>query len=747
MGGDYSRRRFDKNQDFSAVLNQQGRVQLDSDWNEFSDILSRRIRAETVGVMGPAVVPTEGGPNAGAFEIKPNAATTSFTIGAGRMYVDGLLAENHGSGETALFDTVLEELRYPEPVDYNGQLHLPNAQMPTVPGQYAVYLDVWQREVTSLEAPAIVENAVGVDTTTRLQTVWQVKLQLLDAGEQPSCATTLPFQPSDGRLSTAAVGVASQTDLCKLPPSGGYRGLENRLYRVEIHDGGPVGQAYFKWSRDNASLATAVTAISPDGITFTVSTLARDSVLAFAPGDWIEVTNDTLEFSSQPGLPNQTQGGGRMAKISDVNPSALTISLESALTVNDFTDSLGNLYPHTRVQRWDQRGQVFDTSHNLLVDLDAPGSNAHIGLIPVPMNGTSIVLEDGVQITFDAGEGEYHVADHWNFAARTADASVEELIQAPPRGVHHHFSCLALMTLIDGTISVTNDCRAPWPSPQTVKVQEEGKPVGSRNTLNFIGAGVSVTDDALNDRINITIPGTGLSESSPTRLLFPYVTTAGNGMVIVISNTIALPYGLPKTSGGKITVNYFSNISGYLKQMPPRLLPAGQQISISPEELLNADLTNFEGYAIVDCDFAGAYGYAYFSFPSVGPGAYLAITLPEREIVPVIMSLTLPITVDVNGGDWNGTVTLNVPAPAGGIEVTISSDRTSDTVEPSVTIKSGDIKGDFKGSSKGNVQKFPRVVTITATQTINIPDGTSQAIKLVGKFDVSGTPPPPVQPS
>jgi len=81
-------------------------------------------------------------------------------------------------------------------------------------------------------------------------------------------------------------------------------------------------------------------------------------------------------------------------------------------------------------------------------------------VIPVPATGVSIVLEDGVQITFDTpAGGKYKIGDYWNFAARTADASVEELKQAPPLGVHHHFSRLALVTFPN---SVT-DCRTLWP--------------------------------------------------------------------------------------------------------------------------------------------------------------------------------------------------------------------------------------------------------------------------------------------
>ena len=45
MSGDYSRVRFDSKNDFAAVLMQQGRVQLDSDWNELGALLDRRWRA------------------------------------------------------------------------------------------------------------------------------------------------------------------------------------------------------------------------------------------------------------------------------------------------------------------------------------------------------------------------------------------------------------------------------------------------------------------------------------------------------------------------------------------------------------------------------------------------------------------------------------------------------------------------------------------------------------------------------
>ena len=57
MNTDFSRQRFDAWNDFSSVLQQQGRVLLDAEWNEFNEILNRRWRAETIDIIGPGIVP------------------------------------------------------------------------------------------------------------------------------------------------------------------------------------------------------------------------------------------------------------------------------------------------------------------------------------------------------------------------------------------------------------------------------------------------------------------------------------------------------------------------------------------------------------------------------------------------------------------------------------------------------------------------------------------------------------------
>lgn len=448
MPGDYTRVTFNPFEDHLGVLMQQGRVLLDADFNELVEILDRRSRAGTLDTIGRCAVPKE---TPDGFRIQ--IAGPSITIGRGRIYVDGLLAENHGLPPLE-FDRILAEQRGTLPVPYNQQPYFPNAATLsplTSNGPNLVYVDVWQREITHLEEPDLIEKAVGVDTATRLQTVWQVKA--LPVGQGTTCATpdgqipawTALIQPSAGRLTTAAVGAPKSTDPCIVNPAGGYRGTENRLYRVEVHDGGPLGTATFKWSRDNGSVATSVTALNAGRDELTVTRTARDSVLRFSPGDWVEVTDDFHELAGKPGI---------LRKIQKVDDVTQVITLAAALPAGEF-DPAATPTRHTRVRRWDQKGKVLDAGGTVVADVDTGNGVIKVSAAP------QMVLEDGVQVAFTAipGGGQLRTGDYWIVAARTVDASVEELVEAPPKGIHHHYCRLAVVTFPNDV----QDCRPFWP--------------------------------------------------------------------------------------------------------------------------------------------------------------------------------------------------------------------------------------------------------------------------------------------
>src|SRR5262245_1538484 len=93
MKADFTRNTFSPLKHFTRVLMQQGRVQLDADWNEQAAIELRYLRALATDLIGE-----HGGPadNLG-FAVKPLALTPAvpndFLIGPGHYYVDGILCE------------------------------------------------------------------------------------------------------------------------------------------------------------------------------------------------------------------------------------------------------------------------------------------------------------------------------------------------------------------------------------------------------------------------------------------------------------------------------------------------------------------------------------------------------------------------------------------------------------------------------------------------------------------------------
>ena len=483
MSFDISRLTFNPWKDYSGVVMEQGRVQTDADWNEWLAEYARRIQAETLDIMGRAVYPATT-PDAFKITAKTSGGTNSVYIGCGRMYVDGLLAENHGVPRQAGWDPALDELsgspqppppspitnptKYkPHPIDYAHQPYYPESeQLEPIPdsGPFLVYLDVWTRPITYLQDPNLIDSAIGIDTTGRIQTVWQVKWKSFPTGVTWTCATPeseIVYPSASAGLLTTDVVENPVSGPCCLTADTGYTGLENQCYRVEIHDPGtgsdpanPSG-ATFKWSRENASVQTGVTSIKHATNTagkpasaLIVQSLGRDQVLGFLPGNWIEITDEIHQLNGQP---------GEMHQIDRVDPSSSTITLTTKTSA--FPNGTPDAKNCTRIIRWDQSGKVYE-SDLTTVWFDLAGS---AGVIPVPLEDKVLVLENGITVKFKVhpSGGQFNTGDFWTFAARTDGKLDLPLKDAPPQGVHHHYTKLAIVNF--SPLSHT-DCRTPWPA-------------------------------------------------------------------------------------------------------------------------------------------------------------------------------------------------------------------------------------------------------------------------------------------
>ncbi|ADW69481.1 DUF6519 domain-containing protein [Granulicella tundricola] len=89
MPGDFSRSSFNWPQRYSGVLMQQGRVQLDADWNEQVALAQHRTDAEAYDTIGVCGTPKTGS----GFKLQLTPDGQDLLIAPGRYYAGGLLCE------------------------------------------------------------------------------------------------------------------------------------------------------------------------------------------------------------------------------------------------------------------------------------------------------------------------------------------------------------------------------------------------------------------------------------------------------------------------------------------------------------------------------------------------------------------------------------------------------------------------------------------------------------------------------
>jgi len=260
MKGDFTRWTFDASKQYSSVRLQQGRVLLDSDWNEQLDISAYRETTANQEIIGLCGVP-----DLNSFAPQISDDPQGIKLGQGICYVDGILCEN---SEEQTYNNNKEE------------------------GHYLVYLEVWQHHITAIEAEELREQALGgPDTTTRTQTYWQVQFSKFNTDNnettdkwQVKWQTLQNEKKQKGKLTVRAPGTT----------------LPNDLYRVQIHQGGGyVQETTFKWARNNGSMAARVEKYDSGKKRVTI---IPNPQAQFQVGDWIEITDEDRVLGGKPGF-------------------------------------------------------------------------------------------------------------------------------------------------------------------------------------------------------------------------------------------------------------------------------------------------------------------------------------------------------------------------------------------------------------------------------------------------------------
>lgn len=574
MKGDFSRKTFKKVKNFSGVLKQQGRVSLDAEHNELDDILKHHRRTRTIDIIGKCGAPVHadgfeirhpgGGPknlliSTGRFyvdgllcELHPfTQIPVTFPEGidnqveVAELKVDGQEFDKHQwvhiftdenpegilalinavntSTNTLTFNRNISSLhggtspRLRRMIPYSGQQDYqdPADWQPTPRRTYLVYLDVWERHITFIEDEELKEVALGgPDTATRTKIISQVKI--LGVNRYTECKDVPPFSelfpPSGARLKSQAVGVPEAEDPCLINLDGGYKGVENRLYRVEVHQGGEP----YVWPRP--AVASVDIAEFPEGEANSIIVSSLD-----VEGNLLEVGQLVELFTQQT---DSAGAPGDLAHITHIEDTTLTLDRDVshlsgdnsrqlrqvasfkwsrdngsiAFAVEEFradatevkVKSLGrDKVLGLRVGEWveisDDISDLKGEAGTLAQIVDPINEAEKIIKLSRPISGFStaarakvrrwdqktdtvavaagpIDLEDGVQVLFSGSN--YRTGDYWMFAARTLTGEVEELDYEPPHGIKHHYCKLAVVAWQDyGKVEI-KDCRPPF-SPLT----------------------------------------------------------------------------------------------------------------------------------------------------------------------------------------------------------------------------------------------------------------------------------------
>jgi len=519
MKGDFTRFTFDPKKHFNRVLMQQGRVILDADWNEQSDIQNYIQETEVIDVVGQSGAPVD----LAGFKVIVAPDGQDLILSSGRMYVDGLLCElddNIISFETVSFLSErqanlpsgnLDEMGFakgqwielsvkgnqliaPQPLrvaevnaadsilTFSEKINddlisgamssgifikiFSNIVVPQSPDlrasqSFLAFLDVWERNITSAQDDEIREKALnGPDTTTRTRIEWRMKLLSCDLESKSCQQAALKLKSLTGEKNSR-IAVRLQPcqaqfakDPCDALSGSAYRGLENQLYRVEIHEPGVAGKATFKWSRNNGAIAFAIASFiaeesggdesAASGVgagpeackKVKLEQIGWDGELRIHKDDWVEILGDETEILGEPGT---------LARVEEIDETDLILTLTA-----DVSGHREESNPVVR--RWD------------ISEGDQEGSPTFAGISTEGSSedGGWIQIENGIEVCFKAGD-YYQTGDYWMVAARNTgeiEWPHDESDFVPKFGIKHHSCLLAILTRNDDRIwKIEKDCR------------------------------------------------------------------------------------------------------------------------------------------------------------------------------------------------------------------------------------------------------------------------------------------------
>ncbi|MGJ8628235.1 MAG: DUF6519 domain-containing protein [Sulfitobacter sp.] len=447
---DISRESFQRSNNFSGLRQQQGRVPLEAELNEASDIAAEELRRTIQDVICNSGTPDDG------YRVSfgdDTPASYDFALAQGTYYIGGRRYDCY-AGTTFL--------------NQPDWLQLPHdaAPLPDVPTSERfdfVYMAGGEQLISATENSELFERALGgADGAGRMRR-WS-KVHVV----QNSAATCLEAMEAlfpDGSIDPGTMAIDTgagltvgfdpddvEENLCSPEVQGGYQGADNETVRVQL-----TTPNRYIYGRDNACRLYRVTlAAEGDETIVTFLTLPRDAHCQPLALQTAEVLRWTATLPNGEHLAEQS---GRLANIvSDFNPENDTMRIALDLT--------------TLAAEW---GTEDDHHYYLRIWTGDPESDAVDYSIPdtskQPLKGTGLTAAFRQRPDGDYGQ----TGDFWVIAARPNAPDIVTPWQlmdvgpggtvppAPPAGPLRHVAPLAIIhwTPIAGgqMQAVVHDCR------------------------------------------------------------------------------------------------------------------------------------------------------------------------------------------------------------------------------------------------------------------------------------------------
>jgi hypothetical protein len=307
---------------------------------------------------------------------------------------------------------------------------------PSASGLFVAYLEGWERLVTHVEDPGLIEQALGgtTDTCARSQAIGQIKVAAVPGGLHAARIPSLFDQVKSGK---GTLAVTAQAQAALRQPYGHSHAQEhvvgeNRLYRFEVHRGGSFDDFEIKWSRNNgAEVFQATKTQAQAALAVPLGADLRDGDLVELLSARIDLDDTAAGQLDASGFLPPRRAVGQLYFVRELpeTPGQIQLVGSNGVAVNVGSDPVFD-QPGLKLRKW----------HGVL--------RAQAG---TPAGNVRTYVVDGLEIAIGRPSGNsgnatlFCPGDYWQYQARAVQANDNGTWNPLPHGPERIFTPLALL--------------------------------------------------------------------------------------------------------------------------------------------------------------------------------------------------------------------------------------------------------------------------------------------------------------